>query len=436
MDYYTPVAQQQNQLANPLDQYAKVMAIQQGQNQNAMAQYSLAKAQRDEGEQNALRAAIGSGFDPTNAEHRNKLIQASPAAGMGILKQFDERAKADVELKFKQAETRKLHADYYTNESGRVAAMPTDENIKELYAKGVQLGITSQEEANRSTQALIGMPPQKRNEVLLMASAKAKDALDKIMMDAGQAATVAASMRGQDITAATSKRGQDITASTAAAGRGQAERHFQAGQNAPQYMQTDQGLVVLPKKLGAGEQPVGVPVMGAGGEPLGKALKDIPVKVNEAIQANMKASNQLDRALTLLSGKDIGDPAKGGMKGDAAATGFKAYLPPSMLDRLDPTGVDTRAEIADVGSMLVHDRSGAAVTISEYPRLAPFVPSAKDDATAAAKKLRRLNTEIKADAEFLASTYSKEQGYKPNPQLQRGGAKPSASIDALLDKYK
>ena len=199
--------------------------------------------------------------------------------------------------------------------------------------------------------------------------------------------------------------------------RGQSERHFNANQNTPQYMETDAGLVALPKKLGAGQSPVGTPVMGADGQPLGKPLKPVPASVNSAIIANKQAQNQLDRALTLLSGQDIGNPKEGGMQGDTAATGWKGMLPQAILNRVDPSGVATRAEIADIGSLKLHERSGAAVTISESPRLMPFIPTASDDAATVVKKLRRLKLEIDNESKAMGEFYGKDQGYRPPPSL-------------------
>lgn len=189
-------------------------------------------------------------------------------------------------------------------------------------------------------------------------------------------------------------------------------------QNAPQYMETDAGLVALPKKPAVGVAPVGTPVMGADGQPLGKPLKPLPPNVNDAIISNAQSLYTLDKAIKLLGGKNV-DSAKG----DKEATGWKGYLPQAILNRLDASGVDTRAEIADIGSLKIHDRSGAAVTISESPRLMPFIPSAVDEPAVAARKLTRLFEEAKRMQQGLTDTYSKDQGYKPSPVLSAGGLK-------------
>lgn len=58
-----------------------------------------------------------------------------------------------------------------------------------------------------------------------------------------------------------------------------------------------------------------------------------------------------------------------------------------------PEGVAAKAVVANIGSLKVHDRSGAAVTISEFPRLAPFIPKASDRADVVVTKLGLLKDE-------------------------------------------
>ncbi len=63
-------------------------------------------------------------------------------------------------------------------------------------------------------------------------------------------------------------------ASDRKASREQAERQFREGQNTPQYMETEGGIIALPKRGALGGQIVATPVMGADGKPLaGKGSK-------------------------------------------------------------------------------------------------------------------------------------------------------------------
>jgi hypothetical protein len=153
----------------------------------------------------------------------------------------------------------------------------------------------------------------------------------------------------------------------------------------------------------------GVPI----GAPAEK-LRPIPPSINTAIIENQTSGNQIDRAIALLSGQDLP-----GMTGDKNATGLKAYLPTGLLNRVDPSGVNARAEIADIGSLKIHDRSGAAVTASESPRLMPFIPLATDDRDTALKKLQRLKLEINNSSAAMKEIYSTEQGYRENPILNK-----------------
>jgi hypothetical protein len=158
----------------------------------------------------------------------------------------------------------------------------------------------------------------------------------------------------------------------------------------------------------------GAPSVIEGFTPPAEKLRPIPPSINTAIIENQTSGNQIDRAIALLSGQDLP-----GMTGDKNATGLKAYLPTGLLNRIDPSGVNARAEIADIGSLKIHDRSGAAVTASESPRLMPFIPLATDDRDTALKKLQRLKLEVDSSSAAMKEIYSAEQGYRENPILNK-----------------
>jgi len=158
----------------------------------------------------------------------------------------------------------------------------------------------------------------------------------------------------------------------------------------------------------------GAPSVIEGFSPPAEKLRPIPPSINTAIIENQTSGNQIDRAIALLSGQDLP-----GMTGDKNATGLKGYLPTGLLNRIDPSGVNARAEIADIGSLKIHDRSGAAVTASESPRLMPFIPLTTDDRETALKKLQRLKLEVDSNSVAMKEIYSTEQGYRENPILNK-----------------
>lgn len=128
--------------------------------------------------------------------------------------------------------------------------------------------------------------------------------------------------------------------------------------------------------------------------------KEVPADARKAMTDNATNVRRAERALALItgSGRD--------------ATGLKGYLPNQLLNRIDASGVDARAAIADLGSLVIHDRSGAAVTAAEFPRLAPFIPNEKDDQATAEKKLKRFVEVYREEMNLLENTYSADNGYK------------------------
>lgn len=93
------------------------------------------------------------------------------------------------------------------------------------------------------------------------------------------------------------------------------------------------------------------------------------------------------------------------------AFGLQNILPETLRQKLDPAGVDARAGVANIGSQIVHDRSGAAVTIGEVPRLRPFIPDITyDDGPAIIAKLRKLD-KIMGEMNLEMSKSFAAQGY-------------------------
>lgn len=96
--------------------------------------------------------------------------------------------------------------------------------------------------------------------------------------------------------------------------------------------------------------------------------------------------------------------------------------------RQDPGGVAARAQIANVGSWQIKDRSGAAVTISEFPRLAPFVPRVGDTPQTIRIKLQKLREGIEEETRLL------ELGGGTQQITQPGSSDPE--FDALMATVK
>lgn len=146
------------------------------------------------------------------------------------------------------------------------------------------------------------------------------------------------------------------------------------------------------------------------------AERNIPAPVLQAMATNDGNVRRAQMIVDLLEGKDVKMPTPDGkevvLKGDKNATGAKNYLPDAFIQRTDKKGIDTRAVIGDLGSMVIHDRSGAAVTASEFPRLRPFIPLSTDAPDVALKKAKRFVAEYSAINGELKGMFNEDQGYR------------------------
>jgi hypothetical protein len=187
----------------------------------------------------------------------------------------------------------------------------------------------------------------------------------------------------------------------------------------PQIVQTDSGPMIMDRQGNAR------PVMGPDGQPVrGKSTeKALPTSAAGKLMENQQNLRRAEQALALVRGEDIkNEKGEVIMRGDPNATGWKGLIRPVFLNRMDPKGTDTRAAIADLESLVVHDRSGAAVTAAETPRLRPFIPNAADDRVTAEKKLTRFANEYRAMVEEATEFYQ-SSGYKvPTEALRGSGA--------------
>jgi hypothetical protein len=208
---------------------------------------------------------------------------------------------------------------------------------------------------------------------------------------------------------------------------------------APTVVQTDNGPMLVDRAGNARPitDPSGNPVKGKSTE------RALPTSAAQKIFENQQNLRRAEQALALVSGNDVKDEnGSVVLKGDANATGYKGFLPDFILQRVDEQGNPARASIADLGSLIIHDRSGAAVTASEYPRLRPFIPLSTDKPQTAALKLKRFTDEYRKIGQEAADFY-KESGYKvPTGALQPSGAAPqtglpsASAIEAELARRK
>ena len=132
----------------------------------------------------------------------------------------------------------------------------------------------------------------------------------------------------------------------------------------------------------------------------GGKLKTAPAKVQQDYVGNVASASNIDQALSLVSN-------------NSKSFGLKFVGGDAINQRIDPNGTDARAAVSNIGSQIIHDRSGAAVTISEYPRLKPFIPRVTDEPDIIKKKLNGLRRAIAEENSAIESFYTEDNGYRP-----------------------
>lgn len=96
----------------------------------------------------------------------------------------------------------------------------------------------------------------------------------------------------------------------------------------------------------------------------------------------------------------------------------------------DPKNVSSRAVVGDLGSSVIKDRSGAAVSLAEFPRLAPFIPQIGDKAPVIAAKLKKLRKGIEEENTATLKVY-KDAGYNTR---DLGSTTPTAAAAPSIDE--
>jgi hypothetical protein len=134
-----------------------------------------------------------------------------------------------------------------------------------------------------------------------------------------------------------------------------------------------------------------------------------PAKLENIPPAHRAAYMENEAALTKI------DDAIEKIKTNPKALGMGNIAGEFVTQRTDPEGVATRAALAEISSQKRHELSGASITASESPVLAPFIPKATDDPTAAIDKLKSLKKHYLESNSQFESEYSKPDYKSPFP---------------------
>jgi hypothetical protein len=136
-----------------------------------------------------------------------------------------------------------------------------------------------------------------------------------------------------------------------------------------------------------------------GGDVEGKKL---PLSAVNSISGNSALMGRI---------RSTGEAARKNPDATGPLKGFaNEWLPDAVLQWFDADGTVSRAKIAELGSQVIHDRSGAAVTASEFPRLKPFIPQIGDTPDTVQKKLQQFYAIVQEETNLYLESL-KASGY-------------------------
>ena len=417
---------------DPFVQYGRMQQLQQGQQANALNQMKMEEMQAATAERNALR-----GLDPASADYENQLFRVNPTMGIAYRKEAATAAAQQATQQAQKAQALKTNLENHRSFLVGVNDQPSYDAWRTLTAQNI---------------------PELASILPAQFSAEVKDSLLKKADDVSKQLTtptlisnlarlqkeLAALPPGDpmrktyiDAIAKESQFAPTAPPAISPLARYQAEMAALPpgdSRRAEYAAMIRKEINFAPSNAGQGKPPAGYRYDSSGenlevipGGPADKQekLKPIPPQINTAIITNQQSIKKLDDALKLL--KDYPD-----------AVGIKGGLPQSIVNRIDEKGIPVRAAIADIGSLVLHDRSGAAVTASEEPRLLPFIPTPSDTSKSAKEKLERMRKYAIEQQDALKGTYSEDQGYRTNPILNPSnspvlaGASVINAADAIL----
>ena len=143
-------------------------------------------------------------------------------------------------------------------------------------------------------------------------------------------------------------------------------------------------------------------------------LKQIPKSENSKFRDVSATVNAAKKALTLLK------ESQGARDAVGFLDQFKTVEGPKFMQqmglKLDKDGRDLLAEINDIQSLTLLERSGAAVTVPEFQRARPFLPERGDGEETLMGKLQRLVEIYETELGLIRDQYNPDTGYQGFPE--------------------
>jgi len=389
------------QLADPMAQYGKVIAIQGAQNQNALNQYQLSAAKRAEETQNMLARAYSESVDPATGKiDYNKLTGLVAAGGGGAQLPAIQKSRIEQETALttqQKAQTELVDAKLKQARGFLETINPADPNAPAQYIAWHEAnhkdpvlgpvlaarGVTADQSRTRIADAI-----QKGPAAFAELLNQSKLGTEKFMeLNKPQLSTkdVGATLEdrtfepltGKITTVSTTPKTKTFADTVAerqaniAAGRLNIERDRLAQEATGVVYQEDANgnVIALPSKLKKGEVPVARVAVAPGG-----GFQPLTGKPSESVGKELLSLNQqkavLNSAIKYLDKAPEAFGFKRGLQGELVGT---------TLDT--PEQIEARSYVYNVVSNVIKERAGTAQTAGEKETLNRFLPSEYDNAS-------------------------------------------------------
>lgn len=410
---------------DPFAQYGKMQQLQQGQQANQLNQMKMQEMQAATAERNALRQ-----LDPTSPDYESQLFRVNPTMGIAYRKEAATAAAQSATQQAQKAQALKTNLDNHRSFLVGVNDQPSYDAWRTLTAQNIP-ELASILPAQFSTEVKDSLLKKADDVSKQLTTPPAVSNLAKLQKEL--AALPPGDPMRQTYIDAIAKESQFAPPAPPAESplaklqREMATLPLNDPNRAVYASMIRKEINFAPSNAGQGKPPAGYRYDSSGenlevipGGPADKQekLKPIPPQINTAIITNQQSIQKLKDALELV-------------KNNPDAIGIKGGLPQYIVDRTNPEGIPTRAAIADIGSLVLHDRSGAAVTATEEPRLMPFIPTPSNTPESATAKLKRMLKYAIEQQDALKGTYSDDQGYRTNPILNPSNPPTPAGVSAI-----
>jgi len=145
----------------------------------------------------------------------------------------------------------------------------------------------------------------------------------------------------------------------------------------------------------------------AAGMPVGKVATPESPRASAQVQKDYKdiefGMNGIDRAIGLI-------------EGNPTAFGLKNILGPTIVDRLDPQGIQARSAVENIVATIRHSLYGAALTRPEIQRALTNLPDVKNDPDGAIVRLRELQVMLQQEMSAIDVSREKTSGIQAPAQ--------------------